>query len=393
VRAAGQTAAIAASGGQIPIALFSPDSIVARMSAAAPMALPTPQSAAEVTPEWLTAALRSSGVLRDGVVVECAKTQIGEGLGFLSRVLRAALTYRGDAAGAPASVVVKLEPDAGSFHDFGDELHAFAREIRFYREVAAVVPVRLPRCYYADDSGPHFAIVMEDLSFATPGDQVAGMHAAQVVATVRLIAGLQARFWDNDALAALSWMPTTNRLGFDYEEKWSSLLTHFGDLITPAGRRVGERLRGQVEWLEAEIAARPATVVHSDLRADNLLFGAPGSADAVLIVDWQLAIRSMGAFDVARLLGGSELPGERRGHELEVLRAWYDALCAAGVRDYSAADAERDLRLGALSVLLFPVHFHSGCIDSSGRARAVAETIIRRLFASAAEIDAASVLP
>ncbi|MDX2165585.1 MAG: phosphotransferase [Deltaproteobacteria bacterium] len=355
--------------------------------------LPTPQSAAEVTPEWLTVALRDGGVLRDGAVVACATTTIGEGLGFLSRVLRVGLTYRGAAAGAPASVVVKLEPDAGSFHDFGDELHAFAREIRFYREVAAVVPVRLPRCYYAADAGPHFAIVMEDLSFATPGDQVAGMHAAQVLATVRLIAGLQARFWDNAALAALTWMPTSNVLGFDYEAKWASLLQHFGALVGAGGRAVGERLRGRIDWLEAEIAARPRTIVHSDLRADNLLFGPPDGPDAVLIVDWQLAIRSMGAFDVARLLGGSALPGERRGHELEVLRAWYDALRAAGVRDYSAAEAERDFRLGALSVLLFPVHFHTGVIDSSGRARAVAEAIIRRLFASAAEIDAAAVLP
>src|SRR5207253_5419777 len=126
------------------------------------------------------------------------------------------------------------------------------------------------------------------------------------------------------------------------------------DVVGAAGRAVGERLLGGgAAWVEAEIERRPRTVVHSDLRADNLLFGTPGSDDAVLIVDWQIAIRSMGAFDVARLMGGSELPGERRGHQFEVLRAWHQALRESGVDDYAYDDAVRDFRLGALAALSF----------------------------------------
>jgi hypothetical protein len=63
------------------------------------------------------------------------------------------------------------------------------------------------------------------------------------------------------------------------------------------------------------------------------------------------------------------------------------------VRDYPYHQAERDFRLGALAALFYPVHFHTGVIDATGRARAVVEAICRRLFASAAEIDAASILP
>ncbi len=358
-------------------------------------ALPIPQDAEAVTPEWLTHALRGSAAIGDdAAVVACQRTVIGQGVGFLSRVLRVALTYDGPSVGAPRSVVVKLEPDAGEFRRFGDELHAFEREIRFYREVATVVPVRLPRLYFADVQDAQGALVMEDLGFATPGDQVAGMHASQVIATVRLIGGLQGRFWNNAALDALDWMPTSNHVESDYDAKWPSLVEHYGRFVGPAGLAVGERLLGGgAAWVENEIERRPRTIVHSDLRADNLLFGPAGTPDAVLVVDWQIAVRSMGAFDVARLMGGSELPPERRGHQFGILRAWHAALREAGVTDYPYAEAVRDFRLGALAALSFPVHFHTGTIDSTGRARAVAEAICGRLFTSAAEIDAASVLP
>ena len=118
-----------------------------------------------------------------------------------------------------------------------------------------------------------------------------------------------------------------------------------------------------------------------------------GTPEEILILDWQLAIRSMGAFDVARLMGGSELPAERHGHQRDVLRTWHDALLETGVADYPWEDALRDLRLGALSAVCYPVHFHEGLIGATGRAKAVIELMCQRLFDSAAEMDAGSILP
>jgi hypothetical protein len=354
----------------------------------------TPRNPGDITSAWLTHALREGGVLpAGGEVVGVDARVIGEAVGFLSCVARVALEYDGAPPDAPTSVIVKLEPGAGTFRTLGDQLHAFEREIRFYREIAPTVPVRLARLYYADTVPPDFAMVMEDLGFATPGDQVAGMHAGQVLATARVVGRLQARYWNNEAVVGLEWMPLTNAVELDYRANWPSLVEHFGAVIGPAGLGVGARLCDAVDWLEAEIERRPRTIVHSDLRADNLLFGAPDTDDAVLIVDWQLAIRSMGAFDIARLMGDSELPEERRGHHFDVLRSWHEALLAEGVRDYPYDAAVRDFRLGILAALFYPVHFHKGVIGATDRARALVEAICRRLFSAAVEIDAASVLP
>lgn len=353
----------------------------------------TPTDLDEVTPEWLTAGFRDAGLLEDGRVVECSATPIGVDHGFLSTVGKVDLSYAGPSDDAPPTVVVKLEPSSGSMREFGDELHAFEREIRFYQEVAPRAPIRLARLYFAATEPPDYAMVMEDLSFAEPGDQVAGLHAAQVQRAAKDLGRLQGAFWGDQGLAGCEWMPRTNHTGGDFDEQWPSFTKHFGYCLEPEGVALGENLLGKLSWLEAEIAGRPRTLVHTDLRADNLMLGEVGTPEEILMLDWQLTIRSMGAFDVARLMGGSELPEERHGHQLDVLRVWHEALLESGVRDYPWDDALRDLRLGALSALCYPVHFHAGVLDATGRAKEVVEVICRRLFDSAVEMDAGAVLP
>ncbi len=357
------------------------------------MSIKNPIHPGEITAEWITFALRAGGAIKQSAARILNKEILGGERGFLSSVVRVVLDYDREEENAPRSVVVKIEPESDTMHRFGDELNAFQREIRFYKEVASKIPIRLPILYFSVDEPPAYSMVMEDLSSYTPGDQVIGMHRDQVMATVEVLAKLQARYWNNFALEQLKWMPTTNGVGIDYKEKWESFVTHFGSCVDKAGLEIGARLRDSVSWLEKEIERRPKTIVHSDLREDNLLFGDPNSDDAILILDWQVAIRSMGVFDVARIIGGSELPSERGGHQFEVLRRWYDTLIREGVRDYSWEEAVHDLRLGALQLLCFPVHFHVAFIGSEGRSMELVKAICRRVFSSAVEIDAASVLP
>lgn len=347
----------------------------------------------DITTEWITYALRSGGVLEKASVKDLKKEILGDGKGFLSSVVRVKIEYDIIEADAPRSVVVKIEPESESFREFGDELNAFQREIRFYKEIARNVPIRLPVIYFTVDEPPAYSMLMEDLSSYTAGDQVIGMHEKQVSSTVEALARLQSRYWNNAALKALKWMPTTNSISIDYKSKWDSFVMHFGKYADPKGLKVGERLGDSIPWLEEEISKRPKTIVHSDLREDNLLFGTPDSDEAVLILDWQLAIRSMGAFDVARLMGGSELPSERRGHQFEVLRRWYDTLIKEGVEGYTWKEAVRDFRLGALACLTYPVHFHDAVIGIEGRTMELVKALISRQFSSVVEIDAESLLP
>lgn len=357
------------------------------------MPIKDPMHVDEITPEWITHALVEGGYLKSASVKSIEKKILGDAKGFLSSVVQVKIEYDTIQQDAPGSVVVKIEPEPGGFKDFGDELNAFEREIRFYKEVAPNLSIRLPELYYAVDKSPAYSMAMEDLSSFVPGDQLVGMHEQQVITTVEEIARIQALYWNNEALAKLKWMPDTNSMSNDYIGKWESFVENFGYCLSDAGKELCSKLAHNIEWKGAEISKRQKTIVHSDLREDNLLFPPPESNDSILIIDWQIAVKSIGAFDVARLFGGSEVPKERKGHEFKILKRWHDTLLQNGVEGYTWEDAIYDLRLGMLSYLCYPVHFHEEIINSQGRTKLLAETIFSRSFASAVDIEAGSVLP
>jgi len=357
------------------------------------MPIKDPMHVDEITPQWITHILREGGLLGNASVKSIEKKILGDAKGFLSSVVQVKIEYDIIENGAPGSVVVKIEPEEGGFKDFGDELNAFEREIRFYKEVASNLSIRLPKLYYAVDKPPAYSMVMEDLSHFVPGDQLVGMSEQQVITTVEEIARVQAQYWNNEALDKLKWMPETNNMGDTYAVKWESFVENFGYCLSDEGKDLCRKLAPNIDWKRAQISKRQKTIVHSDLREDNLLFPPLGSDESILIIDWQIAVRSIGAFDVARLFGGSELPKERKGHEFKVLKRWYDTLLENGVKDYTWEDAIYDLRLGMLSYLCYPVHFHKEVIGAQGRGKLLAEAIFSRSFASAVEIGAGSILP
>lgn len=357
------------------------------------MPIKNPLHPDEITPEWMTYALREGGTLENSSVISIDKTIIGVAKGFLSSVVRVKIDYDHKEEGIPESVVVKLEPEEGGFKDFGDEMNAFEREIRFYREVAGKVPIRLPKLYYAVDEPPAYSIVMEDLSHYVAGDQLAGMHSAQVMKTVEEIARLQARYWNNEELEKLDWMPEFNGVSEDYVEKWPSFVKHYGFCLDDRAVELGNKIRRHIDWKKEEIQRRPKTIVHFDLREDNLMFPPAGEEGPILILDWQVTIRSIGALDVFRIMGGSEIPVERKGHQFEILKKWHDTLLEEGVSNYSWDEAVADFRLGAISYLCIPVHFHTAALEAVGRAQELIRAIVTRSFATAVEIDAGSILP
>ncbi|MGY4767685.1 hypothetical protein ACXC9Q_12280 [Kribbella sp. CWNU-51] len=52
-------------------------------------------------------------------------------------------------------------------------LKMFESEVRFYREIAPVVGVRVPACYQAEENADGTLLVLEDLSAWTPGAEPA----------------------------------------------------------------------------------------------------------------------------------------------------------------------------------------------------------------------------
>lgn len=354
---------------------------------------PTPPAAEgglDLSPTRLTDVLRGAGVLGRGRVASARAEPIGGEAGLLSTTVRVHLEYAGDARGAPPSVVVKGESEREVARAFAARLRAFEREVRFYREVAPRSPLRLAELYFADDRPGHGALVMEDLSGRRAGDQLGGLTADRAQATVAEIARLHAAWWNSPALGRLSWMPADPlRSDEDFALAWPLFRERYAERLGPEAMAVAEARAPARDAIRDAVARRPRTIAHGDLRGDNVMFG-PG--EDVVLIDWQLSLRTLGALDTARLIAGSEVPAERHGHEMEAFAAWYEALRAAGVDDYPWEEALDDLRLGLLAYLDIPICWHRNAVAHGGREAALIDAVIERAFDLALTIEAERVL-
>lgn len=356
---------------------------------ALPAQLPEQEPVAIRTPErqWLSEVL--------GVCISDLQTRVvGESRGFISTTWQLRLST--DPPGLlPATLVLKSESSNPMFHALGRERRSFEREIRFYRELASSVEAHLPRIH-ATGAGDDVWLLMEDLSHLRPGDQVRGLRQQEVRAVVRRMAAIHAHFWRDASLQGLDWLPS-HRYWFSDPDLGllEAFLQEYGLRIGPQMAQLLPEVMAQLPLIDAEIASRPFTLIHGDLRADNLMFGGDDDDPDAAILDWQTACRDLGALDLAYLLGGSEPSAERQGHLDELLYLWHGELLAHGVADYPLQEARHDLQLGALRCLAAAIRLYATLHHSSTSVRSALfkDEAIERHCAAVLELQAWQALP
>jgi hypothetical protein len=309
------------------------------------MAVPTPESI-DVT--FLTGVLERAG-FRGAKVLGFGAERIGTGQ--LGRCLRFRLELGGDARGAPRSLVGKFPSDDAKSRETGVALGLYRREVEFYRTLAPRLRIRTPRCYYAevDGAGPAFALILEDMAPARPGDQLAGCSAEVARAAALEVAGLHAPTWGDATLREIDWVAATSGANRAlYEGLLPSFLARYGaeldrDVIDILRRVVG------TTGPPFEYPDEPFSVVHIDYRLDNLLIDETRTPPRVTAVDWQSFVLGSPLSDVAYLLGASLLPEVRRPVERDIVRAYHARLGELGVRGYGFAQSWADYRRGAFA--------------------------------------------
>ncbi len=357
-----------------------------------------PQSIDELTPTWLTAALRASGHLGAGQVVSRDPQVLGEGEGFVGQIVRLTLGYSPDARSVdgktpvPGSLIAKLPIRLAQNRQLGEALGAYEREIRFYDELAGEVPIAKPACFHAAmdpnpfagrekeileflDRLPRFLVrlllplgmwaaarsrrryllLLEDLApSGRVGDQVAGCSPDEAEAVVRSIAAVHAAWWQRPALEAMGWVAPVWSLSRYAEAMYRKGRVAFFETF---GEGRSTRFREFADWLGSsggplmrKLAASPWTLVHGDYRLDNLFLSGQGRDARVMAFDWQNVCRGPGALDVAYFISGNLAPELAAEHDMRLLRVYHDTLVEAGVSDYGFDDCLRDYELSLLFV-------------------------------------------
>ncbi len=336
----------------------------------------------ELTPDWLTAALRSAG---HAVTVTTVATQpIGNGqVGANYRLL-----LQGEGP-LPATLVAKM----GAGDDRSMVANGYRNEVAFYLDLAPTVAVATPRCWFGamTDDATVFTLLLEDLSPAAPGDQVAGCSPAEAEAAAVNLAGLHGPRWCDETLYD---HPGLNRVGEEdaafLGSVFASAVDIFVDRYRPEVDAAGEHtLRRFAEAVPTWITARSERFAlgHGDYRLDNLLFEPSGVVHAV---DWQTLSVGQPGRDLAYFCATSLEVEDRRAHEAAVVSAYRSALTGHGVDGtaYSAATAFEDYRLGVLQGPLITVlGVAYATAGRSERADAMFLTMFRRSLVAIEDLE------
>jgi hypothetical protein len=354
-----------------------------------------PTTTTEITAQWMTEALRGSGVIPSDVSVgEVILDPAGAGLGFMGEVTTVGLVYDGVAGEAPTTIVAKFPPQSPEIRAMMHPTRIYEREHRFYRELANETPLRTPEIYHvtcdpaAEPADERYLILMEDLSALTLGDQVAGTTADQAATALAGLGAHHARFWNGAGLEAADFIPVIdgplNQAGGPiYEASLPGFMEAFGKEVKPELETFVAGYAAQRPRILDELAAMPHTLVHFDFRADNLFF----DGGSVAVIDWQAISQGGGAADVGYFLTQNMSTDERRANEDDLLQVYLDALIAGGVTGYDMDALRRDYRVGIECGWIIPV-LAVGSLDfTSERAIALWTEVIARTQAALVDHD------
>lgn len=359
-----------------------------------------PRTLDQVTPTWLTAALREGGHMTTGEVTAAEAKTLEAGVGFVGQVARVHAEYGPGAGTLPSSYIIKLPSTSEEIRALMRPFRIFEREIRFYTEIAGRISLPVPRCWYSacDVANDAYVLLLEDLAPCRTGDQLAGCTLDEARMILPELARFHARWWDDPELQRYDWLfavndPVQRGAQAIYQGAWPAFLERFGQRLPAAMVEIGERYGRHLHAVQDRLAAMPNTIQHADFRLDNILFATEEGRPPFCVIDWQASTRGGGMMDVGYFLSQS-LPVElRRAHERELLEIYREALLAAGVREYSSAQAFEEYRVGVLWGFIIPV-FGTGNLDlSSDRAMALFTALVDRSVTAILDLDAGAVLP
>ena len=370
-----------------------------------------PETPEELTADWL------SGVL-GGTVDAVDRHVLGDGQGFMGDVLR--LDVKSADPNVPKALVAKLPKKANRV--FGEMLGVYEREIMFFREFGANLPVRAPKLFFSEfdrdkgsekqgeilrslDRAPLFLsglisalgapiagakkrrymLLIEFFGDMQPGDQLAGLNVSACRQVLRSIAPLHQKFWRDESLESHFWL-----LELDIDARIRQGM--FNKHVDAYAAHMGPQVAPHLGWLRSHgedllhrlVADAPQTLLHCDLRLDNVVF----DGDQCAFIDFQLVRRGPAAYDVAYFVS-SALHADASEADVDALLADYHE--ALGVADYSFEAFKRDYQR-ALLVVLGSLASADDVELGNERGRTMMDAWLKRLVARAADVPFADLL-
>lgn len=287
----------------------------------------TPSELSQLSRDWLSEALQAP---------VASVTVIDAHAGTTGRALLD-VEY-GQAVDLPRRLFVKLPPTDELQRAFVTSSGMGKREARFYATLSRELPVRLPRCYFADSdaAGESYIMLLENLmdagcTFQNASSRYSLDYIRQVLDA---FARLHARYWDSPRFASdLAWLQPPLQHEIAVQLIQLSLEQHAATM--PAVfRAMGELYLQHADAVHQLWLRGAPTLIHGDVHDANLFF----DADQPGFLDWAMVARGPAMRDTGYFLAGTLTPQHQREAGRELLDYYRKQLLALGVPAPSAQE-------------------------------------------------------
>jgi len=347
----------------------------------------TPRRAHEVSLGWLNSVLAPElGAPVDDFELEV----IGAGVGLIGELARINLRHAQPTDG-PRSIVAKFSAPSDDVRAFGNALRFYEMESNFYRDLRPRVQLNAPRSYFNDyDPGTgHSTLLMSDAKGVTV-DQLEGCPPSRAVAVAREIANLHTTAYSQNWLREFPWVRSMiDREMIAAERKLLEVsvpiaVEKFRTIAPDWFFPIAEDFPDLVRLTAHRLDAFPQTVIHGDLRVDNLIFDDFGD---VTLVDWQIVMAGPGLYDLVYFMTQSMNVQDRRSAEGEILSAYDNAVGGSGM-ELSAESRNELIGLCCLTLLSYPIHNAPTMDDGPKRSGRLIRTMFQRACAAVEDYGA-----
>ena len=303
-----------------------------------------------ISPQWLTQAFQTSGLLKTGKVVSYTTKPLT--IAAFQQASTSILypEYQGNDSSAPASIVLKLAK--------GQKEYLFFTQLALKTAMQQIVA-----CHYAKllENGTSSIFLLEDL---TPTHEQTQWpippSVAQCYSTVACLANFHAIWWNHADLQSelleksrqdTHWLQRIY-LALD---RIPAFIDFLDDRLSKDRRNKFEKIAasGNKAWLP-EHPQHGSTVLHGDAHFWNFLFDRGEDPDKVKVFDWNSWNIGRATDDLAYMIGLHWYAQRKLELEEKLLQHYYQKLMAHDI-SYTWDDLLADYRLSTIASLLIPV--------------------------------------
>ena len=346
----------------------------------------------EFTPEL---ANRTIGHLFPKPISKTEISSLGEGVGLMSSIARAHLTFE---SGDTESVIIKCVARNHN-SDLAKGINFYRNEVNFYNQLAEETPIAFPEALYAEvePNTQDFLLILEDLGTEAAGDQLVSCSSEQLLIAFERAAQLHGTFWQRTSefdwlLYQIDMKTIMFRRDAILKPGVQTTIDNFPKYFNGDRDQILHKIAEQFADLFLKGLGGPQTVIHGDYRTDNMfLIDKDGQPD-IIAFDWQNTTGGNGAHDIAYFCSQSANPELHEDSQVVALRRYHETLIDLGVKGFSFDECVERYRYNLLLVMITPVAICGTLDQGNERGVRLGETILERSFSAIESLNAAELL-